>query len=100
LQYPIELIHESSTRSPTITSYRQNFLRNTKSVRVFSLSTKTDSFKIIRLPRKEDIMNICAMPVRNKEQERSEEREQSADKKARTVFNINKLVGLKAKLDI
>ena len=63
LVYPHETNHDNNRYRTT--SYRSNLHNNIK----FTLVSKTESFKIINLPSKNEIMNICTMNMNPKPQE-------------------------------
>lgn len=53
-------------RSTQAITFKQNFMRRTQ-VKLDLIRGAADSFKIIQLPERSEIMNICTMTVKNKE---------------------------------
>lgn len=54
-------------RSTQALTFKQNFMRRTQAqIKLDLIRGVTDSFKIIQLPERGEIMNICTMTVKNK----------------------------------
>jgi hypothetical protein len=90
LQYPTELIPEPSLRSTQ--SFRQNFVL--KGQLKLDLIRATESFKIVQLPERGEIMNICMMTVRNKERPgspSSADKEKEPQGMKRKIASVSKL---------
>jgi hypothetical protein len=88
LQYPTDLPPDPSLRATQ--SFRQNFVK--KGQLKLDLIKAAESFKIVQLPERGEIMSICTMTVLNKERSsspNSAEKEQKTLK--RKIFSVSKL---------
>jgi hypothetical protein len=100
LQYPIELITDKSAtmRNTQALTFRQNYMRKTQIK--LDIIRAADSFKIIQLPEKEEIMNICTMTVQNKERTLSPGHSDGHENFLRKkIFSVSKLNTLSIKPD-